>query len=410
MGFLEKNVFITGITGFVGSYLADYLLEQGANVYGLKRKKSGRRKPIKLIEAGVCEDIDLIEGDLTDISSLANAIERAEPSHIFHLAAQSYVPYSFTNPLDVTNVNALGTINLLEAVRLSRFDPSIVFAGSSEEYGLVVTSEKQYKRVLEKRKHIFPQPKEIPEIPVKETNPLRPMSPYGVSKVFGDHIMRNYFHSYGLRTKVSRAFNHEGARRGEEFVTSTITKQVMKLKYEEQGEIRIGNVNAFRDWSHVRDVVKGYCIISSKGKEGDVYNQGSMRVNSVLTYILLSLEEADYSINRIETIKNEKKIENPNSRNDSKAFGAKFMTTKVDEMLLNDEIVFEKEDEGLVVYMEEGDIKIRFKQDRFRPAEVPILLCDNSKIRDLGFESNYSLMDIIRDQLRYYMKPERRKS
>lgn len=408
MNFQDTNVFITGITGFVGSYLADYLLKQGANVYGLNRRESGGKAPAKLVEAGVHEDTELIEGDLTDISSLANAIEKSEPSHIFHLAAQSYVPYSFTNPLDVMNVNAIGTINLLEAVRLSQFDPPIVFAGSSEEYGLVITSKKQYKRVLEKREHIFPKPKEIPEIPIKETNPLRPMSPYGVSKVFGDHIMRNYFHSYGLRTKVSRAFNHEGARRGEEFVTSIITKQVMKLKYEEKDKIEIGNVNAFRDWSHVNDIVKGYCIISSEGKEGDVYNQGSMRVNSVLTYILLSLEEAGYNIDRIKTIKNNKKIEDPNSKNKSKAFGAKFMSTKVDEMFLNDEIVFEKEDKGLIVETEKEDIKIKFKQDRFRPAEVPILLCDNNKIKDLGFKSSYNLTDIIKDQLKHYMKPERR--
>jgi len=408
MDFNGENVFITGITGFVGPYLAEFILEKGGNVYGLIRRRADDKTPKNLQESGIKDKIQLLYGDLTDISSLANAIEESEPDHVFHLAAQSYVPHSFTNPLETCNVNAIGTMNLLEALRLSKYDPSIVFSGSSEEYGLVITSKEQYERVLKDRQHIFPEPKRIPELPIKETNPLRPMSPYGVTKVFGDHMMRNYFHSYGMKAKVSRAFNHEGAGRGEKFVTSVITRQVMKLKYEEQDRINIGNVNAFRDWSHVKDIVKGYCLISKKGTNGDVYNQGSMRVNSVLSYILLSLKEAGWYVNKIETLKNGKEVKDPITKDESKIFGVEFEKTKVDRMILEDELIFDKKDEGIKVHTDKGKILINFKKDRFRPAEVPVLLSDNTKISGIGFDIDYSLNNIIKDQLNYYIEPKRR--
>jgi len=144
-------------------------------------------------------------------------------------------------------INCIGTLNLLETVRIKDSDAVIVFAGSSEEYGLVISSEKQYERIKASGRTVFPEPEKIPELPIKETNPLRPMSPYAVSKVYGDHLFRNYYHSYGLKTIVSRAFNHEGAGRGKMFVTSNIALQVMKLKFGETDKIKIGNVNAFRD-------------------------------------------------------------------------------------------------------------------------------------------------------------------
>jgi GDPmannose 4,6-dehydratase len=115
------------------------------------------------------------------------------------------------------NSNCAGTANLLEAIRLKDIDPAVVFAGTSEEYGLVISSEVQYERALEKYGSIFPEPERIPELPITEENPLRPMSPYAVSKVYGDYLMRDYYHSYGMKTVVSRGFNHEGAGRGAMF-------------------------------------------------------------------------------------------------------------------------------------------------------------------------------------------------
>ncbi|ALM76388.1 GDP-mannose 4,6-dehydratase [Thermococcus barophilus] len=409
MSWQDKNVLITGISGFAGSYLAEELLRKGANVYGLIRKRADGSKPKNLVDRGIVDKVRLIEGDLTDITSLANALDESEPNVIFHLAAQSFVPRSFTHPIETFEINTIGTANLLEAVRLKDYDPVIVFAGSSEEYGLVISSEKQYERVKQKYGVIFPEPTEIPELPIKETNPLRPMSPYAVSKVHGEYIMRNYYHAYGMKTIVSRGFNHEGAGRGLMFVTSVVTNQVMKLKFEETDKIVIGNVNAFRDWSHVMDIVNGYILLAEKGKSGEIYNQGSMRTNSVMSYILLSLEQAGWEIKKIKTMKNNKVVENPTEIDTSKMFDVRFEKTKIDKMLLEDEIEFTLEDKGVWVYTDKGKIPVVFDPRRFRPAEVPILLSDTTKIQRLGFEIRYKLKDIIRDQLNYFLNPFNRK-
>ncbi|MDI9645877.1 MAG: GDP-mannose 4,6-dehydratase [Archaeoglobales archaeon] len=408
MNFENRRVLITGISGFVGSYLARYLLNQGAEVYGILRRRADWSIPQNLVERGIYGDLKLIDGDLLDISSIARALDVSQPEIVFHLGAQSFVPQSFVNPVETMQTNCIGTLNLLEAIRIKNIDPVVVFAGSSEEYGLVISSEKQYQRIKSQGKTIHPEPERIPELPIKETNPLRPMSPYAVSKVYGDFLFRNYYHSYGLKTIVSRAFNHEGAGRGKMFVTANIALQVMKLRFGEVDRISIGNVNAFRDWSHVEDIVKGYCLLALKGKYGEVYNQGSMRTNSVLSYILLVLEMAGYTIERIETFKGEKKVEKPTEISDSEFFGVKFEKTVIDEMMLKDEIYFELEDKGIFAFTDKGKVAIEFDATRFRPAEVPILLSDTRKVQDLGFRAEHSIKDIIRDQLNYYLDARRR--
>lgn len=405
---IKKNILITGISGFVGSYLAKYLLDQGSNVFGLVVRRADGSTPRNLVDKGIANELKLIEGTLEDISSLAFALDASDPDIIFHLAAQSFVARTFTHPLEVAQVNALGTANLLEVIRMKDLDPIVVFAGSSEEYGLVFSSQKQYERALKKYGAIFPEPEKIPELPINERNPLRPMSPYAVSKVYGDYLMRNYYHSYGMKTVVSRGFNQEGAGRGIMFVTSAIANQAMKLKLGETSKIVIGNVNAFRDWSHIVDVVKGYCLLAEKGRYGDVYNQGSMRTNSVLTYILLALEWAGFKINKIESMHGGKSVENPTQPSKSKKFGISFVKTKIDEMMLNGELEFAKEDKGILVHANNAKIKVEFDETRFRPAEVPILLSDTSKIQKLGFKVEHTLEDIINDQLNYYLKKENR--
>jgi len=192
MSWEKKSILITGISGFVGSYLAEELLKRGANVYGIIRRRADGSKPKNLIERGICEDVTLLEGDLQDIASLANALDTAKPDAVFHLAAQSFVARSFQAPIETEQYNCVGTANLLEAIRVKNYDPVVVFAGSSEEYGLVVFSEMQYEQLKKKYHTIFPEPVSIPE-----TNPLRPMSPYAVSKktvVFCD--VRNYSAGY----------------------------------------------------------------------------------------------------------------------------------------------------------------------------------------------------------------------
>jgi GDPmannose 4,6-dehydratase len=248
---------------------------------------------------------------------------------------------------------------------------------------------------------IFPEP-DIPEIPIKETNPLRPMSPYAVSKVFGDHLTRNYFHTYGVKTVVSRAFNHEGAGRGLMFVTAVITRQIANLSKDRLSPIEIGNVNSFRDWSHVNDVVRGYAILAERGRYGDVYNQGTMKTTSVLSYLLMSIEKAGYRISSIESFHGDKKIQDPQAPDDSPMFGIAFRKTKLDQIFLSGELEYTLQDEGIRVRTDRGTIPVRFDTTRFRPSEVPILLADIRKIQDIGFFPECTVEDIIRDQLAYF--------
>lgn len=399
----DKNALITGVSGFVGSHMARQLLDQGARVYGLLRRRADGMVPHNLRRLGIAGQVHLLEGDLEDISSLGNALSISDPDMVFHLGAQSFVPRSFTNPTETMGWNCCGTANLLEAIRLKDLDPVVVFAGSSEEYGLVLSSEAQYKEIRNRYGSIFPAPSKIPEVPISEDNPLRPMSPYAVSKVYGDFLMRNYCHSYGLKTVVSRAFNHEGAGRGIMFVTSVATSQVMKMKLGEADSITIGNVNAFRDWSHISDIINGYLLLAEKGRYGDVYNQGSMRTNSVMSYLLMSFAEAGYPVDRIETFKGEKAVEDPLELDKSKIFDVSFDKTRLDGMMLRGEMEYVAEDRGVIVCSGPREFKVTFDPARFRPAEVPILLSDTRKIDDLGFKAKHSVKDIVRDQLNYYL-------
>jgi len=403
LNFKDKNILITGISGFVGSRMARVLVDRGANVFGLLRRRADGKIPHNMQRLGLGVEVLLIEGDLESIGSIGSAITTSEPDVIFHLAAQSFVPRSFVDPSETMLCNCWGTSNLLEAIRIKEVDPVVVFAGSSEEYGLVLSSEEQYRQALAKCGTVFPEPEHIPEVPISETNPLRPMSPYAVSKIYGDHLMRNYWYSYGVKTVISRAFNHEGAGRGNMFVTSVITNQVMKLKLGESDSITIGNVNALRDWSHVDDAIEGYLIQAEKGKYGDVYNQGSMRTNSVMSYLLMSLEEAGYPVSKIETFKGKKVVNEPNEPDRTPIFGLNFEKTKVDGMMLRGELEFNIEDGGVIAHAGEKSIRIIFNPDRFRPAEVPLLLSDTKKIEALGFKREHTVRDIIRDQLDHYL-------
>ena len=398
MSLKNKNVFITGISGFVGSHMGKHLLNEGANVFGLDNVSA---------DSTITSEINILEGDIQNISTIAAALDQSRPDIVFHFAAQSFIPESFCSPSETMEVNCRGTSNLLEAIRSKGLDSVIVFAGSSDEYGLVFVSDSQYQRALKKYGMIFPPPAAIPELPITETSPLRPMSPYAVSKVYGDYLMRNYHACYGLKTIVSRGFNQEGAGRGKMYVTAAITHQVMQLKRGEIDKIVIGNVNAFRDWSHVNDIVKGYCLLAERGRHGDVYNQGSQRTNSVLSYLLLSLECAGYDIDKITTIRGRKTVENPTELDNSEMFGLSFEKTKVDRLMLEGKLEFKLSDLGVIVNTAKGNIPIEFDKEKFRPAEVPIWLAGTAKIKELGFQINHTLKDIIDDQLEYFSDPSR---
>lgn len=207
---------------------------------------------------------------------------------------------------------------------------------------------------------------------------------------------------------VSRSFNHEGAGRGDQFVTSVITRQVAQLKYGETDRISIGNVNACRDWSHIDDIIEGYQIIAQKGQYGDVYNVGSNRTTSVLSYLLMSIEASGRSVREITTVRSEKVVKDPLKPDKSSVFGINFEKPKIDQMILTDQITFTIEDEGLLIKTDGSDIIVRFDPNRFRPSEVPILFSDITKVKKLGYQVKYQVRDIIRDQMNFFMDAENR--
>lgn len=312
-----KKALITGITGFAGSHLAELLLKEGYEVFGTARSRS-KTDNIDHLK----KNIHLEDADLLDSHSIYTILAKIKPDSVFHLAAQSFVQSSWASPANTMEVNTVGSVNLFEAVRRAGIDPMIQIACSSEEYGLV-----------------FPN-----EIPVKETNPLRPLSPYAVSKIAMDYLGYQYHQSYGLKIVRTRGFNHTGPRRGEVFVTSSFAKQIAEIeKGKKEPIIEVGNLEAKRDWTDVRDIVRGYLLSVQKCDYGDVYN--------------ICKEE----------------------------------TTKVGDML------------NLLLSMSE--IKVEIKQDptRMRPSDVETLLGDCSKFKKkTGWKAEIPFEKTMKDLLNYW--------
>jgi GDP-mannose 4,6-dehydratase len=229
-----KNALITGITGQDGSYLAELLLEKGYQVYGIMRRKSvvdyGNVEHIK-------DKIKFIYADMTDIISLINAIKISQADEVYNLAAQSFVATSWEQPLATADIDAVGVTNMLEAIRTIKPSARFYQASTSEMFGLVQ------------------------EIPQKETTPFYPRSPYGVAKLYGHWITKNYRESYGLYACSGILFNHESERRGKEFVTRKITDAVARIKLGVQEYLELGNMDSKRDWGHSKDYVKAMWLL-----------------------------------------------------------------------------------------------------------------------------------------------------
>ena len=224
-----KRALITGITGQDGSYLAELLLEKGYEVYGMVRRSSVERfERIKHIR----ERIDLIQGDLTDQSSLDEAIRTVAPDEVYNLGAQSFVPTSWNQPVLTTDITGLGVTRILEAIRKYKPDAKYYQGSSSEMFG------------------------KVREVPQREETPFYPRSPYGVAKVFGHFITVNYRESYGIYASSGILFNHESERRGLEFVTRKVSYGVACIKLGKAKELRLGNLDAARDWGYAPDYVK----------------------------------------------------------------------------------------------------------------------------------------------------------
>ncbi len=243
------KALITGINGFVGSHLAEYLLanHKDIEVFGTIHGRTANFENIKSIQS----KIKTVECDIVDPHSILTTLKEVSPDLVFHLAAQAYVPASWRSPSETLSTNIIGSMNLFEAIRKSSKEILVQIAGSSEEYGLVLPNE----------------------TPIKETNPLRPLSPYGVSKAAMDLLGYQYHKSYGLKIVRTRAFNHEGPRRGENYVTSNWAKQLAEIEAGlKEPVIEVGNLESFRDFTDVRDMVKAYYLAATKCKAGEVYN------------------------------------------------------------------------------------------------------------------------------------------
>src|SRR5262245_26792216 len=251
------RILITGITGMVGSHLADFALrsQYGVEVHGLVRWRS----PLDHVR-GLLGRIQLHEAELRDLHSLVRVLETVRPDWIFHLAAQSYVSASFRAPADTLHTNVIGTTNLLDAVRLVGIDPKIHICSSSEVYGQVTADE----------------------VPIRETNALRPASPYAVSKVGEDMVAQQYFLSYGIRTIRTRMFTHTGPRRGDVFAESAFAKQIAEIEAGVlQNPMKVGNLDSVRTFADVRDAVRAYWLLLEHCPAGEVYNIGGERTMTV---------------------------------------------------------------------------------------------------------------------------------
>jgi GDP-4-dehydro-6-deoxy-D-mannose reductase len=313
------RVLITGITGFAGSHLADYILDNVSDVevYGLVRWRSRMENIQHLLDR-----VHLLEADLKDMVSLKKALTESAPDRIFHLAAQSFVPTSWLCPAETFAINSIGQVNLFESALALGLSPRIQIAGSSEEYGLV-----------------FPD-----EVPMKETNPLRPLSPYAVSKVAQDFLGYQYFRSYGLPIVRTRGFNHTGPRRGEVFICSNFARQIVEIEKKKRDPvIYVGNLEAKRDFTDVRDTVRGYWLSLEKGEPGEVYNIGT---------------------------------------------GTAYTGRQVLDMLLAES---------------PAEVRVEVDPDRLRPSDVEILLSDSSKFRQAtGWEPEIPFERSLKDLLEYW--------
>jgi GDPmannose 4,6-dehydratase len=254
------RALITGITGQDGSYLADLLLEEGYEVYGMVRRAS--TEPFDRLQH-IREKIKFVQADLLDQLSIISIIEEIKPDEVYNLAAQSFVPTSWSQPVLTGEFNALGVTKMLEAIRLVNKKIRFYQASSSEMFG------------------------KVREVPQKETTPFYPRSPYGVAKVYGHWITVNYRESYGIHSNSGILFNHESPRRGLEFVTRKITDGVARIKLGLTDKLALGNLDAKRDWGFAGDYVRAMWLMMRQDEPGD-YVIATGKSHSVKEFVIES--------------------------------------------------------------------------------------------------------------------------
>ena len=322
-----KNALITGITGQDGSYLAELLLEKGYNVYGIMRRKSvadyGNVEHIK-------DRINFIYADMTDIVSLINAMRTSQADEVYNLAAQSFVGTSWEQPIATAEIDAVGVTNILEAIKIVKPEARFYQASTSEMFGLVQ------------------------EIPQRETTPFYPRSPYGVAKLYGHWITKNYRESFDMYACSGILFNHESERRGKEFVTRKITDAVARIKLGVQDHLELGNMDSKRDWGHSKDYVKAMWLMLQQ-EVADDYVIATNETRTVREFVEIAFSHVGIEI--------------------------EWSGVGVDET---------GKDKST------GNTLVKINPKFFRPAEVDILIGDPAKAdRDLGWTRGISFSQLV---------------
>jgi len=345
----RKVALITGITGQDGAYLAELLLAKGYVVHGIKRRSSsfntGRVDHLYADPHESDVRFFMHYGDMTDATNLIRIVQETQPTEIYNLAAQSHVQVSFETPEYTANADGIGTLRLLEAIRILRMEASVRFyqASTSELYGLVQ------------------------ERPQRETTPFRPRSPYAAAKLYGYWITVNYREAYGMFASNGILFNHEGPTRGETFVTRKITRAVAAIHLGFQKKLYLGNLDASRDWGHARDYVEGMWRILQH-READDFVLATGETHTVREFVERAFAETGRA------------IEWRGAGADEKGVDAR-----------------------------SGEVLVEIDPRYFRPTEVEFLLGDPAKAqRELGWRHTTSFADLVKDMLRSDLEVVRR--
>ena len=331
---MTKKALITGITGQDGSYLADLLLERGYEVHGLGRRVSGnaQRHVAGLIQRG---EVKMHGGDLTDAVSLSRTVAELAPDEIYNLAAQSHVAVSFESPEYTANTNAVGVMRVLEAIRHAGLIKHSRFyqASTSEMFG------------------------KVKAVPQNEDTPFYPRSPYGVAKLFGHWITVNYRESYGMHASSGILFNHESPRRGETFVTRKVTLAIAAIKMGRQQSVKLGNLDAQRDWGHARDYVEGMWLMLQQ-EQPDDYVLATGHTHSVRAFVELAFEVAGMPL------------------------------------------IFEGKGAAEVGRDRDGVVRCEVSPEFYRPSEVDLLIGDAAKAaNELGWLPRTSFEQLVREMV-----------
>lgn len=333
---MGKVALITGITGQDGSYLAELLLEKGYNVYGIMRRKS-------VVDYGnvdhIKDKIHFIYADMTDVVSLMNAMKISNADEVYNLAAQSFVATSWEQPLATADIDAIGVTNMLEAIRNVKPEAHFYQASTSEMFGLVQ------------------------EMPQTEKTPFYPRSPYGVAKLYGHWITKNYRESYNLFACSGILFNHESERRGKEFVTRKITYSVARIKQGVQDHIELGNLDSKRDWGHSKDYVRAMWLMLQQDQPDD-YVIATNETRTVREFVETAFGHVGIKLN--------------------------WEGTGIDEVGKD---------------AETGKVLVKVNKDFFRPAEVDVLLGNPAKAETvLGWKREIPFSELVERMIKNDME------